>query len=80
MASCVGPAKRLKSRVSPNTAMLGLNLLRVANVAENVVGAPLDGSDSSRIKTVRGNGAATAGVNIALTASDQTINSARISS
>jgi len=57
-----------------------LTLLRVAlSVAENVVGAPLDGSDSSITRTARGNGAATADVNVAVAVSNQTISSARMS-
>src|SRR5689334_176351 len=59
MASCFGSENRLKSRVSPNTATLGLALLStLLNVSENCVGDPLDGSASSMTRTVRGSGCA----------------------
>ena len=79
MFCCLGSENRVKSSVSPKTATFGLKALRAAlNVAENVVGAPLDGSDSSIIRTARGNGAATADVNVAATVNAQTIDRARI--
>src|SRR5690242_15769564 len=78
MASCFGSENRLKSRVSPNTATLGLALLStLLNVSENCVGDPLDGSASSMTRTVRGSGSAID--NGAAKATNKTSTSARIS-